>query len=547
MGGRPHGFMRPHNMGGTMMDDEEDDLYYKIRQEGSDGSVVSGNGREGNTRGLLRGGSEAVAFASSSSQLSTQAEEFSSSSSSSSSFSSPNRDDGNMEAMAKPRGKRAPSNNRGAKLPRIGNTDPPRGSAVRDAQTFSARVLPSKSTNSPVRSVHFVLTDQDGNESGPLELSSSSGGVGGSGLYEITIDGFGTYGGSTWSYAVVARDENGKRRSTDEITFDIVTSGDLGGGDADGAPPPPSPPPPAPPSSSPGGGGPAAEPIPKKYETDSDWTRGGAVQSTTGRILFEFDGSGQTYVCSGTVVHDGPRGTRPDVGNGRSIVQTAAHCAYSDVLKKFATKAVFVPDQDSTRGKESDFDCNNDRYGCWHLSYAVVAEGWTIAGFPDNVPYDYAYYVSYDDPAGHAGGYETGLSGSLDADVGSMRIDFDADVDDDEFVFSVGYSADKDPSLRHCAMERTSINGVEWYENYWLDNCAMTGGASGGPWLVDVDSDGVGTLVSVNSWGFAHRIGMAGPNLRTGSGSMAECLYDKAKESRDPGSEGGYIVTPDSC
>jgi hypothetical protein len=283
--------------------------------------------------------------------------------------------------------------------------------------------------------------------------------------------------------------------------------------------------------------------MPKKYETDSDWTRGGAIQSATGRILFEFDGSAETYVCSGTVIRDGPDGQTPDHDNGRSIVQTAAHCAYSDVLKRFATRAVFVPDQDATIGKESDFDCMNDRYGCWHLSFAVVAEGWTLSGFPENVPYDYAYYVAYDDVDAHSGGYEGGLSGILDRDVTSMKIDFDVDVDDDEFIFSLGYSADKDPSLRHCAMERTSIRGVEWYENYWLDNCAMTGGASGGPWLKDVDSNGVGTLISVNSWGFAHRIGMAGPNLRTSSGSLAECLYEKAKYSKDPGSEGGYVVT----
>ena len=293
--------------------------------------------------------------------------------------------------------------------------------------------------------------------------------------------------------------------------------------------------------------------LPQKYETDSNWSYSGAIQAATGRILFEFDNTGQTYVCSGTVIHDGPSGKTPDHTNGRSIIQTAAHCAYSDVMKTFATRAIFIPDQSSTSGNESDFNCKNDRYGCWHLSFAVVAEGWTTSHFPENVPYDYAYYVAFDDPATHSGGWEDGLTGVLDVDIQSMKIDFDTDLhesnnsnsgnENNDFIYSIGYSADKDPSLRHCAMEHTTIFGVDWYENFWLDNCAMTGGASGGPWMVNMDTDGVGTLVSVNSWGFAHRIGMAGPSLRTSSGSLAECLYNKAKDAKDPGSEGGYIMS----
>jgi len=35
---------------------------------------------------------------------------------------------------------------------------------------------------------------------------------------------------------------------------------------------------------------------------------------------------------------------------------------------------------------------------------------------------------------------------------------------------------------------------------------------------------------------------MAGPQLQTRSGSFAECLFEEAKHSRDPGQVGGYIV-----
>lgn len=153
----------------------------------------------------------------------------------------------------------------------------------------------------------------------------------------------------------------------------------------------------------------------------------------------------------------------------------------------------------------------------------------------------------HDDPNTHSGGFTPGLTGQLDLDVPPVPIDFDTRTINNEFIWSVGYSADKDPQLRHCAMENDKINGVPWYENYWLDDCAMTGGASGGPWIMDMDERGDGTLISVNSWGFTHRAGMAGPNLSTDSGSMAECLFDKARLANDPGRSGGYIVHPNSC
>lgn len=440
------------------------------------------------------------------------------------------------------------------KLPRIGYTEPNRNGKVHDVQTFSARVLPSKATGASVKSVHFQLSNDNGEASELLVVPKIA-----NELYEITIDGFRRYAGSTWTYSIIAKDTRGRRRSTDDISFNIVTTDDFDTNkkneqvdeeEVNRSSPAPVSTPSSSSSTTTTDGSKVL--LPQKYETDSNWSYSGAIQAATGRILFEFDNTGQTYVCSGTVIHDGPSGKTPDHTNGRSIIQTAAHCAYSDVMKTFATKAIFIPDQSSTTGDESDFNCRNDRYGCWHLSFAVVAEGWTTSHFPENVPYDYAYYVAFDNPATHSGGWEEGLTGLLDVDIQSMKIDFDTDLHDhnsgngnenNDFIFSIGYSADRDPSLRHCAMEHTTIFGVDWYENFWLDNCAMTGGASGGPWMVNMDTDGVGTLVSVNSWGFAHRIGMAGPSLRTSSGSLAECLYNKAKDAKDPGNEGGYIMS----
>jgi len=106
----------------------------------------------------------------------------------------------------------------------------------------------------------------------------------------------------------------------------------------------------------------------------------------------------------------------------------------------------------------------------------------------------------------HTDGYSGGLSGTLDKDTVPMHIDFESDPVDN-FAVALGYSADKDPAFRYCTNEIETIKGVPWYTNLWIDQCGMTGGASGGSWLVNMDTDGVGTIVSVNSWGFTDKVG----------------------------------------
>jgi len=82
------------------------------------------------------------------------------------------------------------------------------------------------------------------------------------------------------------------------------------------------------------------------------WDKGGAVQTAVGRIYFHMKNSTGTiksYICSGTVVQE----SRDD----RSIILTAAHCAFDDVHKEFATDVLFIPNQQATTGSKSDKDC----------------------------------------------------------------------------------------------------------------------------------------------------------------------------------------------
>lgn len=60
-----------------------------------------------------------------------------------------------------------------------------------------------------------------------------------------------------------------------------------------------------------------------------------------------------------------------------------------------------------------------------------------------------------------------------------------------------------------------------------MDNCGLTGGASGGPWITDFDpATGSGKVVSVNSWSYGDRNGMGGPII---DASAARCLANAAR------------------
>ena len=424
---------------------------------------------------------------------------------------------------------------KGRKRPQITSVSPSADAGIRDSQDFTIVAEPSSITDAPITNVLFQITDHKGTSSSWIEVPKI-----GNNKYQLSIDGFAKHQGTKWRYKVVVEDAIGKKGSTGVITLIVNGVGDTNGrfvDDSTSSEPPP-PPPPSPVSKPPP---PPAQAMRRQVVSDKNWPHGGNIQLATGKILFEFKGQGD-FVCSGTVIMDGSNGSSPNERNGRSIIQTAAHCVYNDVLKEFATKAMFIPDQVSTKGVSSNSDCNDDKLGCWKLSFGVVSRGWADSEFPENVGYDYAYYVVHDDPhTTHTGGYLRGLTGILDHDVDAVKIDFDYRVKD--FTFALGYSSEHDPNYRYCSMDQSTIFGVSWYENLWLDQCGLGSGASGGPWIADMDENGVGTLFSINSWGFDDKIGMAGPSLRTQDGSLAECLFQKAVKAKDPGKKGGLVVS----
>jgi hypothetical protein len=335
-----------------------------------------------------------------------------------------------------------------------------------DPVSFRANV---SDTGSGVRSVTIVI-HVPGGSTQSFAATSLVDEVWGTDLTGFTAS-------SDWAWHVVAKDSasrGGNTTTTSPSGFEIVAGGDPGpGGD-------------------PGTG----------TVTNSQWTQGGDIQGAAGRILFEMPtvrGRRTTwtaYVCSGTAV--------TDLHTHASIILTAAHCVYDDVAKQFASNVLFIPNQDDGGTDRTDSNCSNDPIGCWSPTNGVVDANWTTRKFPANVEWDYGYYVVPEIDA------HTGLTEpeSLELAVDELAIGFSTGTADD-VTHALGYSYSDDPNFMYCA-EAMQIETVN--VNWWLPNCGLSGGASGGPWVQPIGA-GNGPIVSVNSWGYTNQPGMAGPYL----------------------------------
>ena len=361
--------------------------------------------------------------------------------------------------------------------PVISNRDPAQGATIAATHTFKATVT----DNSGVRSVNFRVGPQGGTQ------RSFAAAAGANGVYSVTLTGF-TNG--TWTWSVVAKD-TANNTTTAPVTSFTVSTGSGGGGGGNVVP-------------------------------NAEYPGGGDIQTASGRIYFEMPSNSRRtrwagYVCSGTVVTDST--------NGRSIVQTAAHCVYDDAYKAFARNVLFIPNQAATTGAGTDLNCSNDPFGCWTPSFGVVDVNWTTRTFPDNVTWDYAYYV-FDDSS-HSG---NGGGGSLvlDSAVATIPIsfavpNFEVANSSSDYTTALGYSYSEDPKFMYCAEDMEQLDAANW----WLPSCDLSGGSSGGAWMQPF-SGGTGSLIAVNSWGYTNSPGMAGPKL---SGTSASCVFGLAKST----------------
>lgn len=227
--------------------------------------------------------------------------------------------------------------------------------------------------------------------------------------------------------------------------------------------------------------------------TGSSWTGDQFFADISGKVFFTM--AGVRYVCSGAVVMDG-RSTH-------SMVLTAGHCAYDETNGAFATNWMFYPNYDASPTS----NCDQSQYGCWTAQGLVVHEDYTTAGgFNQQATlHDWAFAVV--GPGGHG-------TTQLDA-LGSLPIS-PAAFPDGTGAHAFGYPAAqkyKGNDLVYCAGPTFSDPYNEEL-TYGLA-CTMTGGSSGGPWILGVGTSGDDALISVNSYGYSGVKAMHGPKFNS--------------------------------
>jgi len=389
--------------------------------------------------------------------------------------------------------------------PVITAMDPTANASIGTTYTFAATVTDS----SGIKSVTFYLVN-------PSSVAQSATPTGAGGVYSKSLSGL-TPG--SWSWYVVAKDNSGRANTTTSATINFTVGGT----------PPPD----------------------LGVVANAQWAAGGAVQTAAGRIYFYMPTSKRLtrwagYVCSGTVI--------TDTATDRSIIVTAAHCVYDDVNKAFAKDVMFIPNQAGTTAPGTDRTCSNDPIGCWTPSFAVVDVDWTTRTFPANEQWDYAYYV-----VNAAGSHISGINGAVDlleAAAGNLPISFGSPIADDlvnngptapDYTFALGYSYAMDPHFMYCAEDMTKEGLVNW----WLPNCGLTGGSSGGPWIQPMDvTTGSGQIISVNSWGYTSQPGMAGPQLDRNTAAQVLAIASCASftvAGAGPGKAGIAVTATTSC
>ncbi len=219
------------------------------------------------------------------------------------------------------------------------------------------------------------------------------------------------------------------------------------------------------------------------------WTGGGAVARTTGRIFFTTQGRNAS--CSGSAV----------TSQNKSVVLTAGHCV--KLGGAFHTNWVFVP----------GYDAGARPHGTWVATRLLTTPQWNSG---EDVNFDVAAAVV------------APLEGKALTDVvGGQGVAFNQARRRQMYGFGYPAAAPYDGSkLIYCSGRA--------FDDFLLSRslgltCNMTGGSSGGPWMLNFDeSTGLGTQNSVNSFKYNFA-----PNWMFGPyfGTEAQAVYQAAQSA----------------
>ena len=204
---------------------------------------------------------------------------------------------------------------------------------------------------------------------------------------------------------------------------------------------------------------------------------------------------GGAWICSGAVATD----SRTDY----SLVLTAGHCAVDADTGDFATNWMFIPAFDLN----PTYTCASTTFGCWTATALVVRREFAEAGGfnATAIQHDWAFAVV----AG--GGKQLASDLQLDTTVkGSFALDATSGVG--STLTALGYPAAGKYSGSDLVYCQGSVGTDPWAGNVtYRMACNMTGGSSGGPWLLDAKAGYGAKLKSLNSYGYSGVKNMYGP------------------------------------
>lgn len=241
-------------------------------------------------------------------------------------------------------------------------------------------------------------------------------------------------------------------------------------------------------------GTPAATPLTRPQRPHSSGVRPHAltVSDAQGKVYFHNPGDGKDYVCSAGTVNS-PKG---------DMVFTAGHCVYDPGYGTWMEDWIYVP----------AYYQGSMPFGIWDANYLTTFNGWKNEGL-----FDYDVGV-------------VNVDGDLVSQTGGNGLEYDANdchcYTPDVTVWGYPAAPPYDGETPYyCYDIPTYI--VSPLDLRLATGCAMTQGASGGPWLEGYDtSDGLGdedALTSTNVPGYPGYI--ASPYF----GSDIATIYNNTK------------------
>jgi V8-like Glu-specific endopeptidase len=254
--------------------------------------------------------------------------------------------------------------------------------------------------------------------------------------------------------------------------------------------------------------------------TGKSWTGSGAIEIRSGRVLFsDADGS---WICSASAISDG------SATDSYSLVLTAGHCAF-DGHGGWASNWLYIPDFDDA----PTYSCDSTAYGCWTARALALSSAFVSGGGFGNDTIEYDWAIAVVGPGGHA-------NGQLDA-LGSYQLRTSGNTGSTT-AWPFGYPAAgkyKGNDLVYC---RGGTVDDPYGADTWGVACDMTGGSSGGPWLVETTNpaDGSGRVASLNSYGYSGLKYMFGPRFNADT----QAVYNAANVATPDQAGIDHIVVP---